>query len=1039
MIIVGYFWISHEINRFKHEADLQRTRFIESQKALIKSETEKAIDFINYHKSRMGLRIKKNIRDRVNEAYSIAYHLYDEYKGKLSDQELIKLIKDTLRPIRFNSGRGYYFAIGIDGNILLFADRPESEGNNWLDLQDSQGQYALRDIIDIVQKSGEGYYTYHWTKPKMEGRNFPKLAFVKYFEPLQMIIGTGEYLDDTEKEIQQEVIERLIEIRFNHEGYLFGSTFRGEPLFTNGKITINSGSIWELTDPNGIKIIQEQSRLAQTPEGGYLQYSWRKLSTSEPSPKISFVKGVKDWEWTIGAGCYIDDIEVNILQMRTELHQTIRQHIEKILLVLVTLVICIFAVSKYISYRVRLSFNMVSKFFHQAAVEHLRIDPGQIFFEELINLANSANYMLEERMKIENELKANEERFQLAIRGTNDGLWDWNIETKVPYFSDRCKTMLGYEPTDAFTIDSWQQLIYPEDFERVITELNSYLYGKKESFEHTYRMIHKNGQIIWVMNRCLAVRDSNGNPVRIVGFITDITSQKQAEQALAEEKELLTVTLRSIGEGVIATDIQNNVVLMNKVAEKFTGWDSQEAVGKPVQDIFQLMDIKSQSNNLHSENVRLQEFSLLTQHPVILISRHGEKRTIEGSTAPIRDKESRTIGTVLVFRDITEKMQMEEAFQKKRKLESIGILAGGIAHDFNNILTALLGNLTLAKLYAESNEKVIKKIDRAEAAVMKAKKLTYELLTFAKGGDPIKKILDIKPLVEESAQFALSGSNVKLVLHFSENLPRVNVDENQIKQVIHHIVLNADQAMPEGGTIEIFGEIIDLLEMNPFQLPAGSYIRLIIKDQGIGIPEEHLDKIFDPYFTTKEMGHGLGLATSFSIIRKHQGTIDVKSKVGEGTSVILYLPIVPQKSPLDRQVMKKKPLGRSLSILLMDDETMILDVTSALLENLGYQVETAKEGKEVIEKYQKNLNAGKSYDVVILDLTIPGGMGGRETLLKLKEIDPNVKAIVSSGYSNDPIMSHYKEYGFEACIVKPFRMEELRNAIEMVQRIELVS
>jgi signal transduction histidine kinase/CheY-like chemotaxis protein len=379
-------------------------------------------------------------------------------------------------------------------------------------------------------------------------------------------------------------------------------------------------------------------------------------------------------------------------------------------------------------------------------------------------------------------------------------------------------------------------------------------------------------------------------------------------------------------------------------------------------------------------------------------------------------------------REIVERQRAEEDLLKMAKLESIGILAGGIAHDFNNILTAIQGNVSLAKLASKPRDKVYMWLTEAEKASTRAKDLTQQLLTFSRGGEPVRKASHIAGIVRDSCEFALRGSSVCCEFSIPEEVWTVNADEGQIGQVISNLVINAHQAMPQGGVIDV---TVDHSEVGPehgLPIPAGDYVRISIEDHGCGIPEEHLSKIFDPYFTTKEKGSGLGLATSYSIIKKHDGLIAVDSAPGLGTTFDVYLPrsydeaTVPERS-------KMKLVTGSAKILLMDDEQAIGELAKEMLSMLGYDVDVANEGSEAVERYRKAWKTSDPYDLLILDLTVPGGMGGKEVIEILGRSDPKIKAIVSSGYSNDPIMANYKQHGFTGVVSKPYTVQELCKAV----------
>jgi len=384
--------------------------------------------------------------------------------------------------------------------------------------------------------------------------------------------------------------------------------------------------------------------------------------------------------------------------------------------------------------------------------------------------------------------------------------------------------------------------------------------------------------------------------------------------------------------------------------------------------------------------------------------------------------------------EITERRKMQEELIKARKLESLGILAGGIAHDFNNLLTAILGNISLSKLYTDQNEELHKRLVEAENASIKARELTQQLLTFAKGGSPIKRQTDIKDLIKDSVTLALRGSKVKSEYKFEDDLYGVEVDGGQLAQVINNITINSKQAMPEGGIIKV--DVRNILDGSKKEsaLSRKSFICISIEDQGIGIPDAYISKIFDPYFTTKQDGHGLGLATSYSIIKKHDGIVTVESNIGKGTKFNIYLPALSRgvTSVAEEKVEDEKVLNGGGKILIMDDEQGIREIVSAMLSRIGYSVFSVKDGDEAVREYKKAFDDNNPYDVVILDLTIPGGKGGHETLEDLFLIDPKVKAVVSSGYSNDPVMFEYDKYGFSGCVAKPFKTSELNEVLSKI-------
>jgi PAS domain S-box-containing protein len=432
------------------------------------------------------------------------------------------------------------------------------------------------------------------------------------------------------------------------------------------------------------------------------------------------------------------------------------------------------------------------------------------------------------------------------------------------------------------------------------------------------------------------------------------------------------------------------------------------------------------------------------EHPPLMrfLRRDGREVWTEFRVTPIRDDEGRLTALEGIVRDVSERVRTaaaerkaEEELVKTQKLESIGVLAGGIAHDFNNLLTAIMGNISLARMHKGSAERMEGNLAEAEKATERARDLAGQLLTFARGGAPVKRTVALAPIVRESCRLALTGSNVRCNPLFPEHPWPVDADPGQLGQAIGNILLNAAQAMPLGGTVNVR---VENLPAPPFHLSLhpGRYLRIDIEDHGIGITAEHLPHIFDPYFSTKDRGRGLGLPTAFSIVRNHGGMITVDSRVGAGTTFHVFLPAAAGKAPImegekrEETGEREEPLPRgSGRILVMDDEESVRATAEGMLALLGYEVTCAREGEEAALLYRQAQHRGRPFAAVILDLTIPGGSGGRETLRLLEAIDPGVTAIVSSGYSNDPVLADFRAHGFAGMVAKPYTLREMAEVM----------
>jgi PAS domain S-box-containing protein len=544
------------------------------------------------------------------------------------------------------------------------------------------------------------------------------------------------------------------------------------------------------------------------------------------------------------------------------------------------------------------------------------------------------------------------------------------------------------------------------------------------------REIWHDGHESWALTSKMPLRDKYGNIIGTFGTSKDVTALKRAELELEKEKELLAVTLRSIGDGVITTDMNGHIVLFNKVAEHLTGWIQADAIGKPLRDVFRTMTSERRDTDTELVRRALSHGEIVAQERGSILARDNSERHIAESVAPIVDHDGKTIGAVLVFRDITEKLKTEEELLRASKLESIGVLAGGIAHDFNNILTVILGNISLARMFTDTlPPQVGNVLGEAEKASLRARDLTQRLLTFAKGGAPIKKAIVVGPLLRDCARSALQGSNVNYQFFISEDLWPVHADEGQLAQVLHNLIQNARQAVGDKPAIDIHASNHEIARDPLLFIEPGRYVRISIRDHGAGLQPEQLSKIFDPYFSSKKQGSGLELATAYSIVRKHGGQIRVESISGEGTVFHIYLPASDTTAPAPAAIPPKSIRAAQGRILVMDDEPAIRELAAILLKRIGYTATVAADGIEAISVYEAARKAGEPFAAVIMDLTIPNGMGGVETIRKLRAIDPSVRAIVCSGYSNDPVMANHREYGFMGVVPKPYSAEDLALAL----------
>lgn len=515
----------------------------------------------------------------------------------------------------------------------------------------------------------------------------------------------------------------------------------------------------------------------------------------------------------------------------------------------------------------------------------------------------------------------------------------------------------------------------------------------------------------------------------VIGIARDITAHKRILAEITREKETAQRYLDIAGVMFCALDKKGEIVLINRKGCQILGYESDlELVGG---DWFQLCVPASVRPKMR-EIFTLQLASNTEAYQffeIEVLTSAGEERLMAFHSTLLRD-ESGVSGVLFSGEDITDQRLLQAEILKSQKLESLGVLAGGIAHDFNNILTAIMGNLSLATMHTHPSDRSYTALSRAEKAVDRAADLAKRLLVFAKGGLPVKKNISLQYLIQETLSLSLSGTNVQGVVVIPEPLQVVEADEGQVSQSLHNIILNAVQAMPEGGVLSVRGENITLGHGALAGLPPGAYVRLTITDTGCGIAEENLKRIFDPYFTTKMGGTGLGLASTHAIIKNHRGHIGVSSVPGHGTSFTILLPSLGTAWEDQGNPSRAIEAGNEgVSVLVMDDEEMVRDVARRSLEGLGYSVTTCASGAEAVSLYQVAKHDGNPFNVVITDLTIPGGMGGVEACRQIRALDPEALLVVTSGYSDDPVMANWADYGFCASIQKPFRVSQISDVL----------
>ncbi|MDD2321060.1 MAG: PAS domain S-box protein [Geobacteraceae bacterium] len=625
--------------------------------------------------------------------------------------------------------------------------------------------------------------------------------------------------------------------------------------------------------------------------------------------------------------------------------------------------------------------------------------------------------------------KANEEKLSLTsfmVDNISDGIEWISPEGRFLDVNEACCRSLGYSRDEmlALSVSDIDPTLTGTDWSRIWERI-------KRERERRIESLHKtrDGRLIPM--------DINYNFFRygeteyLCAICRDISERKEAEQALQASEDRYRIFTAISSDYVFKCTRQGNepyrIQWMAGPVKAITGYAEDE-----------IFTMGCWKNIVHPDDAQritthLTQFSAGQKSTVQyrIVTKSGEVRWIRESSFCEAGKSPGELVLYGTSKDVTEQEILRDQLLKNQKLESLGVLAGGIAHDFNNILTGVMGNISFARMFLDTAHRASRPLEAAEKASKRAAELAQQLLTFAKGGAPLKKSIMVRPLVEECLSLVLRGTNVLGVMEFPEDLQAIEADEGQLGQVFNNILINAVQAMPGGGTITIRAENRSLDSGNSLGLPDGRYVQISFSDEGCGIKDEDLAKVFDPYYTTKTGGTGLGLTSAHSIISRHGGSVDVQTRIGEGTTFSFYLPSSEPgfADDLRDHIGRDATAGTGDNILVLDDEEMIRDLATEMLEHLGYRVTTCSRGEEAVALYRAACETGNPYSAVILDLTIPGSMGGKETAQSILMTDPHARLIVSSGYANDPVMADFRKYGFQAMLVKPYSSAEIARVL----------
>lgn len=1026
-LLVGFLWVIQETYRFNADIVAMRDSMISARKQRMKEQVDAAIAYLQFMRRQTDARTRSVIRERVNEAHLIATHLQEQYKDTRSRAELEAMVRETLRPIRFNNGRGYFFATRLDGVEQLCATCAHLEDTDLTDLQDTRGAYVIRDMAELVRKNGEGYYSYTWGKPDVPGKDYVKISFVKLFEPFQWFIGAGEYLGDVEEDLKQEALQWIQNIRYEQDGYVFAGRWDGASL-SGPAIGMN---MVEVTDPNGVKIVQKMIDASRN-GGGFVEYVMPKLEGQRPEPKISYAAGVPEWQWYIGTGLYIDDIERDIAEYRRRSMTDLFYNIGKILVSMLFLWFAVFMLVTWISRKMRRMFATFLQFFSRGVDDQQEIPAGDLPVQEFRELAEAANMMIAERRSAEEALREKSEELEGYFTFSLDLLCIANSRGEFVRLNPEWEKILGYPPAE---LDgrSFLELVHPDDLQATLDAI-SVLSSQQDvlNFENRYRCA--DGSYRWIEWRSRQKDDL------IYAVARDITDRKKTDEMLkASEATFRNIVQASpMGIHLYRLEDEDRLVFVggNPAADRLLNVDNRQFIGKAIEEAFPSL----RDTEIPLRYRRAAQFGESWQTEQVEYTDGKVSGAFEVYVFQMSPGNA-----AVLFNEITSRKQAEEERQnlqmqliQAQKMESVGRLAGGVAHDFNNMLGVILGLTELTLAQVDPELPLFANLQEIRKAAERSTELTRQLLTFARKQTIEPKVLNLNETVEAMLKMLgrLIGEDIDLIWKPGRNILQVNVDPSQVDQLLVNLGVNARDAIEGVGKITIETDAAQFDEAfcadHPGFVP-GDYVQLAVSDNGCGMGPETLSLVFEPFFTTKEMGKGtgLGLASVYGMVKQNNGFINVYSEPGQGTTFKVYFPRhtstsapLPEKAPA-------QPLQRGHeTILLVEDEPIILKMTTMMLEMLGYTVIGAESPGEAIRL--ANEYSGR-LDLLLTDVVMPK-MNGRDLAENLLSHYPNLKCLFMSGYTADVIAHHGVLDEGTQFIQKPFSVkdleEKLREALE---------
>jgi PAS domain S-box-containing protein len=1108
--------------------------FTEQVEASLKAEMHHAMTTIEYIRNQTEAVLRANIIQQVDNAHQIAEAIHSRESSFRSAAEVREMIVETLRPVRFYDGRGYYFIDDMNGQFILLPTSPELEGKTIIDNQDDTGHFIMRGLIATARlPRGEGFSRYRWYTPENPKVMADKVSYVRYFEPYDWLIGTGDYLYKWEEKQKLEALLHLRTHSFGRTGYVALFDASGRSLLTPSNAALENKTSADM--PDFERSVLEKLLSTARAGGGIVHYDWPQADSGILAKKTAYVQTYAPWQWVIVTTQFDDEILATVAAEQQAFAQlSTRQALTITLAGLAALLIGL-AASWLFSLWIRQLFegyhrNILDQqetLRQQADALHknqLSLRESEHHFRTLANsglaliwtsgpdkLCNYFNepwlrytgrtleqelgngwtegvhpddydrclhiyvshfdrrepfsmeyrlrkangeygwildlgqprydsegtfvgyigfcYDTTDRKQADELLRRSEERFLLAMKASNDGLFDWNLETNEIYYSPAWKKMLGYEdhelPND-FSV--WENTTDPEDVKKS-WELQQKLISKQiDRFVVEFKMKHKDGHWIDILSRAEAVFNDKDQAIRIVGTHTDISERKRTEEELRESEERNRQILHSSLDGFWRVDHQTRLIEVNDAYCRMSGYSREELLTMAVRDVEALETTEAvAARTKHIIKHGSDRFT--TSH------RRKDGRIFEVEVS-IQYRPSKDGGEFVVFlRDVTEKRHLESQLRQAQKLEAIGTLAGGIAHDFNNILGAIVGYSEMIRDDLAPESPSIHGINQVLKASHRAKDLVKQILAFSRQVEDQK--IPVYPAVIVKEAITLLRSSLPVTITIEQDIDpdagSVLADPTQFHQIVMNLCTNAFHAMEvKGGRLTIALQNIilsqDDLAAEP-DLQPGKFVQLLIKDTGEGIPLEIRERIFDPFFTTKEVGKGTGLGLSmvYSIVKRSGGSITCDSRIGEGTEFRIILPALEGQRVQDNGSPERTLHGKE-HILFIDDEEMLAELGEAMLKRLGYHVTTRRNSLDALTTFQ---NQPDTFDLVITDQTMPG-ITGVDLARHILQIRPQMPIILCTGYSSQISEETAKAVGIKGFAFKPITKKDIGELIRTI-------